>query len=208
MNSNSSDLPLVSLPMFPLGRPCLPGEVLALRVFEARYLAMFEHLGRAAAPEFGVVMIERGSEVGGGDVRRFIGTAVSMQRVVENSDGLLAVIAIGQRRIRVLEWLPDDPYPRAIVENLPEVSSETLPELLSGTPDLVDERIVSLFHSEDLDHIREERRSYAIASSLNAGSLDLQTLLEQNNLSDQLVVLSDILRHLEDLSKFRSPGPP
>ena len=208
MSSDHCEGPLGFLPMFPLGRPCLPGEVLALKVFEARYLTMFEHLRRATTAEFGIVMIERGNEVGGGDIRRLVGTAVSIERVTEVTEGLLAVVAVGQRRIRVLEWLPDDPYPRAAIQSLPEISSVSIPASLTESAELLDERILSLFHSGRLEHIHQDRRAYAIASSLKAGSLDLQTLLEQNSLTDQLVVLSDILRHLEDLSRFRSSNHP
>lgn len=71
-------------------------------------------------PEFGVVLIERGHEVGGGEVRGTLGT---MARIVEVDAraGFVGLVAIGTRRLRVVEWLPDDPYPQAIVEELPEL---------------------------------------------------------------------------------------
>ena len=56
------------LPMFPLGSVLLPGMVLPLRVFEPRYRALIATVPSADAPEFGCVLIERGSEAGGGGV--------------------------------------------------------------------------------------------------------------------------------------------
>ena len=60
------------LPMFPLGTVLLPGAPLPLQVFEPRYRGL-THDCLAGVPEFGVVLIERGSEVGGGDVRTNVG---------------------------------------------------------------------------------------------------------------------------------------
>ena len=56
------------LPMFPLGTVLFPYAVLPLHVFEPRYRALTEHC-LAGDGCFGVVLIERGSEVGGGDTR-------------------------------------------------------------------------------------------------------------------------------------------
>ena len=56
------------LAMFPLQAVLLPGMVLPLHVFEPRYRALMDHC-LAGDREFGVALIERGSEVGGDDVR-------------------------------------------------------------------------------------------------------------------------------------------
>src|SRR5690606_24236226 len=70
--------------------------------------------------EFGVVLIERGSEVGGGDLRTDIGTLARIVQAQPFPDGRWALAAVGTRRIVVREWLHDDPYPRAIVESFPD----------------------------------------------------------------------------------------
>ncbi|MBO0881227.1 MAG: LON peptidase substrate-binding domain-containing protein, partial [Mycobacterium sp.] len=59
--------------MFPLESALLPNEDLPLRIFEPRYIALVEDCMRDADPRFGVVLISRGREVGGGDVRYDIG---------------------------------------------------------------------------------------------------------------------------------------
>lgn len=53
------------LPMFPLGTPLVPGSLLPLQIFEPRYQQMISDVLESSEPEFGVVLIERGHEVGG-----------------------------------------------------------------------------------------------------------------------------------------------
>jgi Lon protease-like protein len=110
----------MQLPMFPLGNVVLPGELLPLNVFEPRYRQLVLDCLAADAPEFGVVLIERGSEVGGGDVRTSIGTVARIIRVMPLGNGRFEVVAAGRHRISVMEWLDDDPYPRSDVEEWPE----------------------------------------------------------------------------------------
>ncbi|MFT3854714.1 MAG: LON peptidase substrate-binding domain-containing protein [Ilumatobacteraceae bacterium] len=108
------------MPMFPLGSVLLPGAILPLHVFEPRYRALVQDCLAADEHEFGVVLIDRGHEVGGGDVRRDVGTVARMVQVAQLEGGRYAVVAVGTRRIQVDEWLPDDPYPRAEVVDWPD----------------------------------------------------------------------------------------
>jgi len=103
--------------MFPLGTALVPHQPLPLQVFEPRYRRLVEDC-LAADARFGVVLIERGSEVGGGDVRFDIGTVARILESAELPDGRIALATMGERRLRVRAWLPDDPYPRAEVEEL------------------------------------------------------------------------------------------
>lgn len=105
--------------MFPLGSVLTPGMVLPLHVFEPRYRRLVGDCLEGDR-EFGVVLIERGSEVGGGDVRSTVGTMATIADAAGLDDGRWAVVAVGVRRIRVLRWLDDDPYPRAEVEDWPD----------------------------------------------------------------------------------------
>lgn len=105
--------------MFPLGSVAVPGMVLPLHVFEERYRRMVRDC-LAGDGEFGVVLIERGSEVGGGDVRTDVGTVARIVRAEQTADGRFALAAVGVRRVRVDRWLDDDPYPRAEVSDWPD----------------------------------------------------------------------------------------
>ena len=109
--------------MFPLGSVLFPSVVLPLHVFEDRYRTLMRDC-LAGDREFGVVLIERGSEVGGGDVRTAVGTVARIVESEEYPDGRYAVVAVGVRRIVVDEWLPDAPYPRAEVHDWPDPEVE------------------------------------------------------------------------------------
>lgn len=123
------------LAMFPLGSVLFPGFGLPLHVFEPRYRFMVEALlsGPEEEREFGVVLIERGSEVGGGDRRFNVGTVARILATEKLPDGRWFVQSAGVERVRVVEWLPDAPYPQAIVETLSDVQG-----LLRG-PELIEE---------------------------------------------------------------------
>jgi uncharacterized protein len=103
--------------MFPLGTVLLPFAHLPLHIFEPRYRALVKDV-LAGDGEFGVVLIERGQEVGGGDVRFGVGTVARIMQTAELPDGRWLLDAVGTERFRVTEWLPDDPYPVAMVDSL------------------------------------------------------------------------------------------
>lgn len=107
------------LPMFPLGGVLVPTMTLPLHVFEPRYRALVKTC-LAGDGEFGVVLIERGSEVGGGDVRSGVGTVARIFEASELPDGRWVVGAVGMRRVRVRQWLDDAPYPCADLEDWPD----------------------------------------------------------------------------------------
>ena len=55
---------LPHLPLFPLGTVLFPQGLLALKIFEARYLDLITHCLRSGAP-FGVVTLRQGTEIQG-----------------------------------------------------------------------------------------------------------------------------------------------
>jgi Lon protease-like protein len=113
--------------MFPLGTVLFPTELLPLHVFEPRYRTMVKHC-LAGNAEFGVVLIERGSDVGGGDVRTDVGTVARLLEVDELDDGRYLLATVGTRRIRVERWLDDRPFPRADVAEFDEPASAPPPD--------------------------------------------------------------------------------
>jgi Lon protease-like protein len=108
------------LPMFPLGSVLFPSMPLTLRIFEERYLKLLGDLMRSDTPAFGVVLVSRGSEVGGGEQRMMIGTVASVTEI-GTTDEFLGLESFGSRRFRVIDWLPDDPYPIADIEFIPDL---------------------------------------------------------------------------------------
>ncbi len=131
------------LPIFPLGSVILPTQLLPLRIFEPRYLELMRRLTEPDAPgEIGVVLIERGREVGGGDQRVDTGTVARLVAAEQAPDGRWAAMFAGTERFRVVEWLADDPFPQARVDELPEPEWDTADDpVLAAAEDLVRETI-------------------------------------------------------------------
>jgi len=189
--------------MFPLGTVLFPHAVLPLHVFEPRYRAMMRDV-LAGDQEFGVVLIERGSEVGGGDVRFGVGTLAHIVRASQLPDGRYALAAVGVQRFRVERWLPDAPYPRAeIVDVIEAAALPTAAEL----PAMVDAVVAALRELHDLSgrlqglapapHVEfssdPEQASYEIAALAALGPLDAQRVLELPDTAARLRVLGDLL---------------
>lgn len=107
-------------PMFPLGSVLLPAMPLPLRIFEPRYLKLLGDLMGSENPEFGVVLIERGTEVGGGDHRMRLGTIASVINI-GTTEEFYGLESVGTKRFKVITWLPDDPYPLAVIELIPDL---------------------------------------------------------------------------------------
>jgi uncharacterized protein len=108
------------LPMFPLNSVLFPYMPLRLRVFEERYLIMLAELLRSEEARFGVVLIERGREVGGGEKCFSVGTIAEITQLGAQ-EGFVGLVAQGSRRFEVTEWLEDAPHPRAEVREIAEL---------------------------------------------------------------------------------------
>ena len=103
--------------MVPLSLVLFPGQILPLHVFEDRYRTMVEEIIDKDR-EFGVVLIERGSEIGGGDTRKSVGTLAEIIDSEKSNDGRWLLITKGTKRIETSIWIEDSPYPRAEVSFL------------------------------------------------------------------------------------------
>ncbi len=199
-----------ALPMFPLGTVLFPSLVLPLHVFEPRYRALARDC-LDGDRRFGVVLIERGSEVGGGDVRFGVGTVAQIVEAAELPDGRFALGTVGVARIRIVQWLDDDPYPRAEVEEWAEPSP---------TPDL------DAMHRDNVAVLRRvlamkaELREMAVPATIELspdpvlagyqaaavaplGPADQQALLEAATPEARARHLGTLLAEQEELLSFR-----
>jgi Lon protease-like protein len=202
--------------MFPLGSVLLPGELLPLHVFEPRYRQLVIDLlaDDVNEPEFGVTLIERGHEVGGGDQRGAIGTMARIINVEALDEHRYGVVALGTRRISVQAWLPDDPYTLADID-----------DALDPIPDDVGRFMVNLAATEarvqqvhrlavELGDVPEGLElelsddpvmaSYQLVSFVPLGPADRFRLLGASDPWSRLEVLDAALDDLEASLRFRS----
>ena len=187
------------LPIFPLGSVLFPHSVLPLRIFEPRYQALVDTC-LAGDGRFGVVLIERGSEAGGGDIRFETGTIAHLAGVADLEEGHRLVLAVGTRPFDVVQWLPDDPYPRALVDerdqqikvpgDLPVVETE---RKLRRALALLSEAGYNVGDTgfEVSDDVRVAVSQLCARAPVS--SLDAQELLTIGSVPEQLMLLQSLL---------------
>ena len=92
------------LPLFPLGTVLVPGAQLPLQIFEPRYVELLSDLVNAMdVPEFGVVAIRQGHEVGADAARDLheVGCVARVDRAASAGDGRYLVLSTGVRRFHL-----------------------------------------------------------------------------------------------------------
>jgi Lon protease-like protein len=195
------------LPMFPLSSVLFPHASMPLHVFEPRYRAMLRDC-LAGDARFGIVLIERGSEVGGSDQRSALGTRGVISQAAELPDGRWVLEVEGEALIEVEEWLPDDPYPEALVRGVtPVVGAEDLVPLVGvagqrvrrarallaehgGAPALPPE--LELNGGGDVD-----RAAWQLCAVAPVSAYDAQRLLVADGARDRLRLLAELMDELE-----------
>ena len=187
--------------MFPLGMVLFPGAFLPLQVFEPRYLELVEAC-LAGTPEFGVVLIERGFEVGGGDSRFDVGCVARILEARELARGRIGLATVGDRRVRVERWLDDDPFPRAELVDWPdgeavdsdearlELVAAALRRVLAMASELGDP-VPPVASVELVDDV--VTASYQLASLAPVGALDRLALLASSTPGARLDLLATVL---------------
>ena len=206
------------LAMFPLQSAFLPGEDLPLQIFEPRYAELVRDCMRDNNPRFGVVLISQGREVGGGDVRCDVGTVARITECVEIAgSGRFMLSCRTSERIKVCEWLPDDPYPRAVVEEWPDKPGKPVS---AGQLEELEDRMMALFEriasardfpvpdreevlgvATDTDEPGE--RLYALASRIPIGTADRYAVLSAPSAADRLAALREAVDSVTEMVKFQ-----
>jgi Lon protease-like protein len=205
--------------MFPLEAALLPGEELPLRIFEPRYSALVRDCMGGDEPSFGVVLISAGREVGGGDVRCGVGALARISQCADLGEGRYALRCEMSERIRILQWLDDDPYPRATVELWPDRPGDIVAEAAIRD---VEDRIIMLFQRiaaarggrlRDRDAVlgadsaaNPGKRLYALASRVPMGQADRYSVLSAPTVAARLDALSEAVDTVTAMVEFQLSG--
>ncbi len=222
------------LPQFPLGSVLFPSMVLPLHVFEPRFRQLLDDIdplgndlfeddprldtGPVDAEQrdrgaFGVVLIERGSEVGGGELRTNVGTIATILRREPLPDGRSSLLCVGTERFRVDEWMPDDPYPRARIHRWPDQPGPPCTaELFQRASDAYD-LCRSVFERHGIEvgtrpgfHPEPRVATFQIAALSPLGELDRQDILEAPDEATRCERLADHLESAAAVLEFRLSG--
>ena len=203
------------LPVFPLGNPVLPTQLLPLHIFEERYRTLMETLTDfGSSAEMGVVLIERGSEVGGGDVRVGVGTLTHLIESERLPDGRWVAIFAGSHPFRVERWLEDDPYPQAIVEEQADEDWDPAAAPVLESAGVAVRRALQL--ATELGEpvgaaafnlsAQPAVAAWELCARAPLGALDRQKLLEAGSRLERLVLLERLATEACALLAFRLQG--
>jgi len=206
------------LAMFPLQSAAMPGEELPLQIFEPRYAQMVRDCLQDNNPRFGTVLISQGREVGGGEVRCDVGTVAKIVECVDVAgSGRFVLRCQTAERIKVCEWLPDDPYPRAAVQEWPD---EPGTPVSAGQLEELEDRMMALFEriakardfpvpdrqealGSSLDFSDAGERLYALASRIPIGPADRYSVLSAPTAYERLTALGEAVDSVAAIIEFQ-----
>ena len=197
------------VPMFPLGMVMCPFTAVPLRVFEPRYQALLDNVLEGDR-KFGITLIERGSEVGGGEDRFAVGTLVRVSGVADLEEGHRAMVVAGIERINVVKWLDDDPHPWAEVIPAPDEQVEDVGELLGEARRQLG-RVMALASELGADTAEVDLEvaddpvigSFQIAALSPVTALDAQKLLEAADARQRLELVIGFLAERVEILKAK-----
>lgn len=217
-------------PVFPIGTAYLPGEKVVLRVFETRYLELMDDIANTDF-SFVSVLIEQGSEVGGGDRRFPYGVLLKVHNVLETDMGL-AVEATAQHRVKILTWLDTHQYPSGVYEfmvdseptqnQVHEAASSisllaqrirTLHVMLNmvnpvtNTAMAADSALTTLaggrWWGPGVSSAEVDRAFWTIAALVPCGPLDRYELLLPDSILRRISLLKNTIEHVSEIVAFQ-----
>jgi Lon protease-like protein len=194
--------PTVRLPLFPLRTVLFPGGLLALRIFEQRYLAMAKERLSGESP-FGVCLITEGSEVatpgadGAAPAFATVGTFARIRTWDMAQLGILQVTASGGARFSVRSHtVAADGLAVADVVSMPVDPPVALPELHRPLKALL-ELVVARIGAEHLPPDRQFDDAawigYRLAELLPLPLATRQRLLETDDALARLAALQQFI---------------
>jgi uncharacterized protein len=207
----------MELAMFPLEVALLPEQDLPLRIFEPRYVALVQHCVDSGDP-FGVVLISRGREVGGDDSRCDVGVLSRITECVDQGANRYALSCRTGERIRVCQWLPDDPYPRATVQVWPDEPGDAV---TSAQLRDVEDKVIGLFERiaeargvvlpdrdvllgyGETDADDAGQRLFTLASRIPLGAADRYSVLSAPSAADRLAAFSEAVVAVAEMVEFQ-----
>ncbi|MGB7217043.1 MAG: LON peptidase substrate-binding domain-containing protein, partial [Gammaproteobacteria bacterium] len=196
------------LPILPLrGTVVFPLTLVPLAAGQPRSLRLIDDVV-SGDRIVGLVMQKDPEQEGAGPGETYeIGTIASIHQMMRVPDGTVRLAVQGQRRMRIVEWLGEEPYLTARVEEIPEEvedtveikalvrnSQELFQRLVSLVSNLPEELVTAALNVDDPLHL-----VYLIASNLRMEAEERQALLELDSVRAKLQRLNAFMSKELDL---------
>ena len=149
-----------------------------------------------------------------GDTRFSIGTVARIVAAGRLPDGRYLLATEGTRRLRVREWLPDDPFPRAEVELLGEPGPPSEARATRDDVERLLKRVLAMSAEvgdvpQSIDVVLDDdpaQAAFEAAAAAPIGPLDAQRLLEIDDPGERLTQLQALLADQAELLELRLSG--
>ncbi len=140
----AAGLPDDVIPIIPVRNLVLfPGVVIPVTVGRARSVAAAQEAARTERAVGIVLQRDEAVEEPGGAAMHQVGTTANILRYVTTPDGAHHLVCQGQRRFRVLDWVPGHPFLAARVAMVEEAEADT-PEVRARFINLRNEAVEAL----------------------------------------------------------------
>ena len=194
---------IVTVPILPLrGTVVFPLTVVPLAAAQARSLRLIDE-AMSGDRAVGLLLQNDAEMEGAGpnDVKE-IGTLGSILQMMRVPDGSVRLAVQGSERMRIVEWVAEEPFLVAKVEKIPETvedsvevealtrnTLELFQRLVSLVSHLPDELVTAALNVEDPKHL-----VYLVATNLRMEAEERQQLLEEDSVKEKLVRLNAFIQ--------------
>jgi ATP-dependent Lon protease len=196
------------LPVLPLrGTVVFPLTLVPLAAGQPRSLRLIDEVVSGNRMVALVLQKDATQEAAGPGETYEIGAAANIHQMMRVPDGTVRLAVQGLRRIRIVEWIGEEPYLTARVEEIPEVTEDSVEvkalmrntlelfqRLVAVVSNLPDELVTAALNIDDPIHL-----VYLIASNVRMEPEERQTLLELDSVQAKLQKLSAFLSKELDL---------
>ncbi|GBD15524.1 Lon protease 2 [bacterium HR26] len=196
------------LPILPLRNTVVfPMTVVPLAAGQPRSLRLIDDV-TSGDRLVGLVLQKDPKQEGAGPGETYeVGTIASIHQMMRVPDGTVRLAVQGLRRMRIVEWVAEEPYLKALVEEIPETVEDTVEvkalmrnalelfqRLVSLVSNLPEELVTAALNIDDPLHL-----VYLIASNLRMEPEERQELLELDSVRDKLLKLNAFMSRELDL---------
>ncbi len=196
------------LPLLPLrGTVVFPMTLLPLAAGQPRSLRLIDDV-ISGDRLVGMVLQKNAEQEAAGPGETYeIGTVANIHQMMRVPDGTVRLVVQGLRRMRIVEWVEEEPYLKARIEMIPEESEDSVEvkalmrnvleqfqRLVSLVSNLPEELVTAALNIEEPLHL-----VYLIASNLRMEPEERQALLELDTVEAKLQQLSAFMSKELDL---------
>lgn len=202
VNESEQTPDILELPVLPLrGTVVFPLTVVPLAAAQARSLRLIDDVMSGDRTVALVMQKDAELEGAGPDDVYEVGTISTIHQMMRVPDGTVRLAVQGNERMRVLEFLGEEPYLVARVQRAPEIvedsvevealtrnTLELFQRLVSLVAHMPDELITAALNVDDPRHL-----VYLVATNLRMDPEERQRLLELDSVRDKLASLNTFI---------------